>query len=645
MSTSDPPRSPPGGTEAAAVGAGPGGDLTDQIARLANELWAQVSNFGGHPGPSALAVGAGGVTPAMTAPPLPGQFHQPPPAWSVAPPPKESDLRAVPATLSDPLPFSLPLGLALPEAGAVGAGGTPYFIDALPSPPAAGPGGGVSPGSFSPGAVPPRESNLGTIPTTLLDPLSSPSALGLAPVPTPDLGAGTAPYFLELAGPPRSAPAASDVAPAPAGRQSPQAPPERAPDLRPTRDLFDAATVARDFPILNERVRGRRLVWLDNAATTQKPQAVIDRLSYFYEHENSNVHRAAHALAARATDAYEAARDKVRRFLNAPSAKEIVWARGTTEAINLVAQSWGRRNVGAGDEIVISWLEHHANIVPWQQLAAEKGARLRVAPVDDRGQVILEEFEKLLGPRTRIVSVSQVSNALGTIVPVREIVAMGHRHGARVLVDGAQAVSHMPVDVQALDCDFYVFSGHKVFGPTGIGALYGKSDVLEAMPPWQGGGNMISDVTFEKTSYQPPPARFEAGTGNIADAVGLGAALDYVSAIGMSTISRYEHELLEYATGELLEVPGLRLIGTAPDKAGVLSFVLDGMRSDEVASALDQEGIAVRGGHHCAQPILRRFGVESSVRASLALYNTREDVDALVVALRRLQAGRPTGAT
>jgi len=357
------------------------------------------------------------------------------------------------------------------------------------------------------------------------------------------------------------------------------------------------------------------------------------------------VHRAAHALAARATDAYEAARDKVRRFLNAPSAKEIVWARGTTEAINLVAQSWGRRNVGAGDEIVISWLEHHANIVPWQQLAAEKGARLRVAPVDDRGQVILEEFEKLLGPRTRIVSVSQVSNALGTIVPVREIVAMGHRHGARVLVDGAQAVSHMPVDVQALDCDFYVFSGHKVFGPTGIGALYGKSDVLEAMPPWQGGGNMISDVTFEKTSYQPPPARFEAGTGNIADAVGLGAALDYVSALGMSTIGRYEHELLEYATGELLEVPGLRLIGTAPDKAGVLSFVLDGMRSDEVASALDQEGIAVRGGHHCAQPILRRFGVESSVRASLALYNTREDVDALVVALRRLQAGRPTGAT
>ncbi len=331
---------------------------------------------------------------------------------------------------------------------------------------------------------------------------------------------------------------------------------------------------------------------------------------------------------------------KVARFLKAPSPTEIVWVRGTTEAINLVAQSWGRRNVGAGDEIVITWLEHHANIVPWQQLAAEKGARVRVAPVDDRGQVVLEEYERLLGPRTRIVSLTQVSNALGTITPAREMVAMAHRHGARVLVDGAQAVSHMAVDVQALDCDFYCFSGHKVFGPTGIGALFGKADVLEAMPPWQGGGNMIADVTFEKTVYQPPPGRFEAGTGNIADAVGLGAALDYVSAIGLENVSRYEHELLVYATDALAGVPGLQMVGTAAEKAGVLSFVLDGVRTEEVGGILDQEGIAVRSGHHCAQPILRRFGLESTVRASLAPYNTREDIDDLVAALCRLQSGR-----
>jgi cysteine desulfurase/selenocysteine lyase len=418
--------------------------------------------------------------------------------------------------------------------------------------------------------------------------------------------------------------------------------PELVPELRAasTPGLFDAASIKRDFPILNERVHGRPLIWLDNAATTQKPRAVIDRLAHFYEHENSNIHRAAHAMAARATDAYEAARDKVRRFLNAPSTREIVFVRGATEAINLVAQSWGRRHVGAGDEIVVSWLEHHANIVPWQQLASENGARLRVIPVDDDGQVILEEYERLLGPRTRIVSVSQVSNALGTIVPVREMIATAHRYGARFLVDGAQAVSHLPVDVQALDCDFYCFSGHKVFAPTGIGALYGKADLLDAMPPWQGGGNMIADVTFEKTIYQAAPARFEAGTGSIADAVGLGAALDYVSAIGLPSIARYEHDLLDHATRELRRVPGLRLIGTAPEKAGVLSFVLDGHRTEDVGKALDQEGIAVRSGHHCAQPILRRFGLESTVRASLAPYNTCDDLDALVAALRRLQAGR-----
>ncbi|MGJ0426159.1 family 2A encapsulin nanocompartment cargo protein cysteine desulfurase [Methylocystis sp.] len=407
-----------------------------------------------------------------------------------------------------------------------------------------------------------------------------------------------------------------------------------------SRDLFDPYRVKRDFPILNQSVNGRQLVWLDNAATTQKPQSVIDRLAYFYENENSNIHRAAHTLAARATDAYEEAREKVRRFLKAPNVKDIIFVRGATEGINLVAQSWGRRNVREGDEIVVSHLEHHANIVPWQMLCAEKGAKLRVAPVDDRGALILEEYERLLNPKTRIVAVSQVSNALGTITPVHEVTAIAHRYGACVLVDGAQSVSHMPVDVQSIGCDFFVFSGHKAFGPTGIGVVYGKDAVLEHLDPWQGGGNMIADVTFEKTVYQGPPERFEAGTGNIADAVGLGAALDYVEAIGMEVIARYEHDLLVYATEKMKSVPGLTLIGTAPEKASVLSFTLDGHDSQEVGKALDREGIAVRAGHHCAQPILRRFGLEATVRPSLAFYNTCADVDALVDALLRLQQGR-----
>ena len=402
---------------------------------------------------------------------------------------------------------------------------------------------------------------------------------------------------------------------------------------------FDVLAVRRDFPILQERVHGKPLIWLDNAATTQKPQAVIDRLAYFYQHENSNIHRAAHELAARATDAYEAARDKVARFLHAGSRDEIVFVRGTTEGINLVAQSWGRRNIGPGDEIVVTWLEHHANIVPWQQLCAETGARLRVAPVDDRGQILLDEYERLFNSKTKLAAFSQVSNALGTVTPAGEMIEIAHRHGARVLLDGAQAVSHLRVDVQALDCDWYVFSGHKVFGPTGIGAVYGKLDLLNATPPWQGGGNMIQDVTFERTVYQPAPARFEAGTGNIADAVGLGAALDYVERIGIDNINRYEHELLAYATYGLLAVPGLKLIGTAPDKAGVLSFVLRGFRSEDVGEALNREGIAVRSGHHCAQPILRRFGLETTVRPSLAFYNTCEEIDTLVDALKRIQGG------
>ncbi|RFC32614.1 MAG: cysteine desulfurase /L-selenocysteine selenide-lyase (L-alanine-forming) [Candidatus Nitrotoga sp. MKT] len=403
---------------------------------------------------------------------------------------------------------------------------------------------------------------------------------------------------------------------------------------------FDVFAVRRDFPILKELVNGRPLAWLDNAATTQKPQSVIDSLSYFYQHANSNIHRAAHELAARATNAYEGARDKVANFINASSSSEIVFVRGTTEAINLVAQSWGRKNIVKDDEIVITWLEHHANIVPWQMLCAETGAKLRVAPVDDNGQVLLDEYEKLLNSRTKLVSFTQVSNALGTVTPAKQMVEMAHRHGARVLVDGAQSVSHMRADVQYLDCDWFVFSGHKVFGPTGIGALYGKREVLEAMPPWQGGGNMIEDVTFEKTRYHDAPTRFEAGTGNIADAVGLGAAIDYVQKIGIDNINRYEHELLVYAIKGLNSIPGLRLIGTAPEKTSVLSFVLKGYQTSEVGDALNREGIAVRSGHHCAQPILRRFGLEATVRPSLAFYNTYEEIDRLLSVVRQLERNK-----
>jgi cysteine desulfurase / selenocysteine lyase len=414
----------------------------------------------------------------------------------------------------------------------------------------------------------------------------------------------------------------------------------QAPGLGSAHPAFDVQAIRRDFPILKERVNGHPLVWFDNAATTQKPQAVIDRVSYFYEHENSNIHRAAHELAARATDAYEKARDIVARFLNAPSSSEIVFARGTTEAINLVAQSWGHQHIKEGDEIVITWLEHHANIVPWKQLCDLTGAVLRVVPVDDRGQVLLGEYQKLLTSKTKLVSFTQVSNALGTVTPAKEMIDMAHRVGARVLLDGAQSVSHLRADVQALDCDWFVFSGHKIFGPTGIGVLYGKADLLESMPPWQGGGNMIEDVTFEKIVYQPAPARFEAGTGNIADAVGLGAALEYVSKVGIDNIARYEHELLLYAMDALRSISGLHLIGTAAEKTSVLSFVLDGHSNQDIGVALNRVGIAVRTGHHCAQPILRRFGLESTVRPSLAFYNTHQEVDLLVSTVRRIKSGQ-----
>jgi len=414
----------------------------------------------------------------------------------------------------------------------------------------------------------------------------------------------------------------------------------QAPGLASAHPPFDVHAVRRDFPILKERVNGYPLAWFDNAATTQKPQVVIDRVSYFYEHENSNIHRAAHELAARATDAYEKARDTVARFLNAPSAQDIIFVRGTTEGINLVAQSWGRQNLVAGDEIVITWLEHHANIVPWQQLTEVTGAKLRVAPVDDSGQVLLGEYQKLLNSRTKLVSFTHVSNALGTVTPAQEIIAMAHRVGARVLLDAAQSVSHLHVDVQTLDCDWCVFSGHKIFGPTGIGAVYGKAELLESMPPWQGGGNMIDDVTFEKTTFQPAPARFEAGTGNIADAVGLGMALEYLTKIGIHNVARYEHELLVYGMETLKSIPGLRLIGTAAEKTSVLSFVLAGHSNHDIGVALNKVGIAVRTGHHCAQPILRRFGLESTVRPSLAFYNTYEEIDRLVSTVRRIQEGK-----
>lgn len=400
---------------------------------------------------------------------------------------------------------------------------------------------------------------------------------------------------------------------------------------------FNANLIKKDFPILSETVNGKPLIWFDNAATTQKPKSVIDRVTYFYEHENSNIHRAAHELAARASDAYEAAREKVKVFLNAGSVNEIVFVRGATEGINLVADSWGNQNLVAGDEIIVSNLEHHANIVPWKRLADKKGLKLRVIPVDDDGQILLEEYAKLLNSKTKLVVFTQVSNALGTVTPAKQMVEMAHAVGAKVLLDGAQSVSHMKVDVRYLNADWLVFSGHKLFGPTGIGVLYGKEDLLNSMEPYQSGGNMIQDVTFEEIKYHNAPNRFEAGTGNIADAIGLGAAIDYVSKIGIDAIGHYEHYLLEYATYLLKQIPGVRLIGTAANKASVLSFNLQGYTNDAVGQALNKEGIAVRTGHHCAQPILRRMGVETTVRPSLAFYNTTQDVDTFIETLWKLK--------
>ena len=403
------------------------------------------------------------------------------------------------------------------------------------------------------------------------------------------------------------------------------------------REALDVRAIRRDFPILRQRVHGKPLVYLDNAATTQKPQAVLDALVHYYVEDNSNVHRGVHSLSGRATDSYEAARETARRFLNAADPNEIVFVRGTTEGINLVAQTLGRTLVGAGDEIVISEMEHHSNIVPWQILGEQKGAKLRVIPMSDTGELLLDEFERLLNDRTKVVAIAHVSNVLGTINPVAEIVRLAKARGITVVVDGAQAVAHMPVDVQALGCDFYAFSGHKIFGPTGVGVLYGRKALLESMPVYQGGGGMIGRVTFERTTFADLPYKFEAGTPHIAGAIGLAAALDYLTAIGIERVAAYEHELLKYATGALTEVPGLRLTGTAPAKASVLSFVLGDVHPHDVGTILDREGVAVRAGHHCCQPLMARLGVPATARASLALYNTREDVDALVAALRTVQ--------
>jgi cysteine desulfurase/selenocysteine lyase len=398
---------------------------------------------------------------------------------------------------------------------------------------------------------------------------------------------------------------------------------------------MDIERIKRDFPILAERIHGKRLVYLDNAATSQKPRAVIDAIVHYYDHLNANIHRGVHTLSVRATEAHDEARETVRRFIQAADANEIIFVRGATEAINLVAQTYGRANVSEGDEVLITAMEHHSNIVPWQMLCEEKRAHLRVAPIDDAGDLELDAFEKLLSPRTRIVAVTHVSNALGTVNPLRKIIQLAHAHDVPVLVDGAQAVPHLPVDVQALGCDFYAFSGHKVYGPTGIGVLYGKEEILAEMPPYQGGGDMISSVTFEKTTYNVVPYKFEAGTPDIAGAIGLGAALEYVSRLGMEKIAAHEHDLLVYATEKVGALPGVRLIGTASHRAGLLSFVMDGVHPHDLGTILDREGIAIRTGHHCAQPVMDRFKIPATARASFAVYNTREDVDALVEGMRK----------
>jgi cysteine desulfurase / selenocysteine lyase len=400
---------------------------------------------------------------------------------------------------------------------------------------------------------------------------------------------------------------------------------------------FDIERIRADFPILHQKVHGHELVYLDNAATSQKPKAVIDAVSRYYERDNANIHRGVHYLSERATEEFEAARKAVQLFLHAGRSSEIIFVRGATEAINLVAQTYGRAHVGADDEVLITAMEHHSNIVPWQLLCEEKHATLRVAPINDKGELILEEFDRLLSPRTKFVAVAHVSNALGTVNPLKEIIRLAHAKNIPVLVDGAQAVPRLPVNVQELDCDFYVFSGHKTYGPTGIGILYGKQALLEAMPPYQGGGDMISSVTFEKTTYNKVPHKFEAGTPDMSGAVGLHAAIEYLNKLGMENIARHEQELLTYATEKVSAIPGVRLVGTAKEKTGVLSFVMEGVHPHDIGTILDQEGIAIRTGHHCAQPVMERFGIDATARASFGLYNTKEEIDALVRGIHKVQ--------
>ena len=400
---------------------------------------------------------------------------------------------------------------------------------------------------------------------------------------------------------------------------------------------FELQKIRDDFPILAQKVHGKPLVYLDNGATSQKPQAVIDTLDRYYREDNSNIHRGVHCLSERATAAYEAAREKIRSFINSARCEEIVFVRGTTEAINLVAQSYGRTFLKSGDEIIISAMEHHSNIVPWQMLCQQIGARLRVIPISHDGELVLEEYRTLLNDRTRFVSVTHVSNALGTIVPVKEIIRLAHERGIPVLVDGAQAVPHLRLDVQDLDCDFYAFSGHKLFGPTGIGVLYGRSELLDRMPPYQGGGDMISLVTFEKTHYNVLPYKFEAGTPHIAGVIGLGAAIDYLERLDWRRLAEHEHDLLSYASEQLVRISGLRIIGTAREKAGVLSFVFEQIHAHDVGTILDQEGVAVRTGHHCAMPVMQRFGIPATTRASFAFYNTREEIDVLAAGLYKVK--------
>ena len=400
--------------------------------------------------------------------------------------------------------------------------------------------------------------------------------------------------------------------------------------------VFDAERVRADFPVLQQQVNGKPLVYLDNGATSQKPQAVIDELVRYYTTENANVHRGVHTLSQNATEDYEGARAKVKRLLNAADDHEIVFTRGTTDSLNIVAQSFGKQSLGPGDEVIVSNMEHHSNIVPWQMLREEKGVVLRVVPIDESGELLMDEYERMLSPRTKLVSITHVSNALGTILPVEQIIGMAHAQGVPVMLDGAQAVPHMAVDVQKLDCDFYVFSGHKLFGPTGIGVLYGKAEYLEAMPPVQGGGDMIKSVTFERTIYNDLPYKFEAGTPNIAGAIGLGAAIDYVQSVGFESFAAHEDELLDYGTKALEQIGGLRIIGTSPRKAGILSFVMEDVHPHDIGTILDSEGVAVRTGHHCAQPVMQRFQIPATVRASLAMYNTKEDIDALVRAIDRV---------